>query len=81
MYQHCILSTVAVCLSPSVRKVSKMTEKISKKMLDGVQFATGTVMAPVVKSQAGKSFLAMVPGEVLLASLDAVSKYHCSSKT
>lgn len=57
-----------------------MTEKISKRMLDGVQFATGSVMAPVVKSQAGKSFLSMVPGEVLLASLDAVSKYHCSSK-
>ncbi|OWM84505.1 hypothetical protein CDL15_Pgr000945 [Punica granatum] len=56
------------------RKVSKMTDKISKKLLDGVQFATGSVMAPMVKSQAGKSFLAMVPGEVLLASLDAVDK-------
>ncbi|XP_056162073.1 senescence/dehydration-associated protein At4g35985, chloroplastic-like [Syzygium oleosum] len=57
-----------------VRKVSKMTEKMSKTMLDGVQFASGSVMAPVVKSQAGKAFLAMVPGEVLLASLDAVNK-------
>ncbi|KAI3422868.1 Senescence domain-containing protein [Psidium guajava] len=57
-----------------VRKVSKMTEKMSKTMLNGVQFATGSVMAPVVKSQAGKAFLAMVPGEVLLASLDAVNK-------
>ncbi|KAK4757742.1 hypothetical protein SAY87_019043 [Trapa incisa] len=57
-----------------VRKVSKMTEKISKKMLEGVQFATGSVMGPVVNSQAGKSFLSMVPGEVLLASLDAVNK-------
>lgn len=53
-----------------------MTEKMSKTMLDGVQFAAGSVMAPVVKSQAGKAFLAMVPGEVLLASLDAVSEYH-----
>lgn len=57
-----------------VRKVSKMTEKMSKTMLNGVQFATGSVMAPVVKSKAGKAFLSMVPGEVLLASLDAVNK-------
>lgn len=58
-----------------MRKLSKMTEKLSKTMLDGVGIATGAVMAPVVKSQAGKAFLSMVPGEVLLASLDAVSKF------
>lgn len=58
----------------SVRKLSKMTEKLSKTMIDGVGIATGSVMAPLVKSQAGKAFLAMVPGEVLLASLDAVGK-------
>jgi len=57
-----------------VRTMSKMTEKISKSMLDGISFATGTVMKPVVRSQAGKAFLNMVPGEVLLASLDAVNK-------
>ncbi|KAL7239981.1 hypothetical protein ACSBR2_005777 [Camellia fascicularis] len=57
-----------------VRKISKITEKMSKKMLDGVGIATGSVMAPVVRSQSGKAFLAMVPGEVLLASLDAVNK-------
>ncbi|CAA3022111.1 Hypothetical predicted protein [Olea europaea subsp. europaea] len=57
-----------------VRKLSKMTEKMSKAMLDVVGVATGSVMGPVVRSQAGKTFLAMVPGEVILASLDAVSK-------
>ncbi|XP_050215608.1 senescence/dehydration-associated protein At4g35985, chloroplastic [Mercurialis annua] len=57
-----------------VRKLTKMTEKLSKTMLDGVGIATGSVMAPLVKSQAGKAFLSMVPGEVLLASLDAVNK-------
>ncbi|KAM3760163.1 hypothetical protein ACB098_01G173300 [Castanea mollissima] len=54
-----------------VRKLSKMTEKLSKSMLDGIGFATGSVMKPMVKSQAGKAFLNMMPGEVLLASLDA----------
>lgn len=57
-----------------VRKMSKMTEKLSKTMLDGVGIATGAVMAPMMKSEAGKKFLNMVPGEVLLASLDAVNK-------
>lgn len=51
-----------------------MTEKMSKSLLDGVGLATGSVMGPVMRSQAGKGFLNMVPGEVLLASLDAVSK-------
>lgn len=52
-----------------------MTSKLSKSMLDGVGIVTGSVMAPVVNSKAGKSFLGMVPGQVLLASLDAISKY------
>lgn len=43
-------------------------------MLDGVGIATGSVMGTVVKSQAGKALLSTVPGEVILASLDAVSK-------
>ncbi|MCL7051844.1 hypothetical protein MKW94_030647 [Papaver nudicaule] len=58
----------------SVRTVSKMTEKLSKTVLNTVGFATGSVVGPVVRSQAGKQFLAMVPGEVLLVSLDAVNR-------
>ncbi|KAG6658397.1 senescence/dehydration-associated protein At4g35985, chloroplastic-like [Carya illinoinensis] len=57
-----------------VRKLSKMTENMSKSMLDGIGIVTGSVMKPVVKSQAGKAILAMVPGQVALASLDAVNK-------
>ncbi|KAF5458967.1 hypothetical protein F2P56_022959 [Juglans regia] len=57
-----------------VRTLSKMTDKLSKSMLDGIGIATGSVMKPVVKSQAGKAILAMVLGQVVLASLDAVNK-------
>lgn len=57
-----------------VRKLTKMTEKLSKSMLDMVGVASGSVMGPVMKSQAGRAFFAMVPGQVLLASLDAVNK-------
>lgn len=56
-----------------VRKLSKMTEKLSKSLLNGVGILSGSVMAPVIKSQ-GKAFLKMLPGEVLLASLDALNK-------
>lgn len=56
-----------------VRKLSEMTEKLSKAMLDAVGVASGSVMAPVVRSGPGKKFVSMVPGEVLLASLDAVN--------
>lgn len=43
-------------------------------MLNGVGVVSGSVMAPIVKSKPGKAFFSMVPGEVLLASLDALSK-------
>lgn len=51
-----------------------MTEKLSKSLLNGVGIVSGSVMSPVLKSQPGKAFLKMLPGEVLLASLDAVSE-------
>ncbi|KAL4283300.1 hypothetical protein GQ457_16G002910 [Hibiscus cannabinus] len=57
-----------------VRKLSKMTEKMSKAMVGMAGAASGTVMAPLVHSKPGKAFFSMVPGQVLLASLDAVNK-------
>uniref|UniRef100_A0A7N0UB35 Senescence domain-containing protein n=1 Tax=Kalanchoe fedtschenkoi TaxID=63787 RepID=A0A7N0UB35_KALFE len=57
-----------------VRALSKMTEKLSKRMLDGVGLVSGSVVKPLVTSQGGKWLLASVPGEVVLASLDALNK-------
>ncbi|XP_057751827.1 protein EARLY-RESPONSIVE TO DEHYDRATION 7, chloroplastic-like isoform X2 [Arachis stenosperma] len=57
-----------------VRKLSKMTEKLSKSLLNGVGIVSGSVITPVLKSKTGKKFLKMLPGEVLLASLDALNK-------
>ena len=62
------------CLYYSVRKLTNVTEKLTKSLLDGVGIMSGSVMTPVLKSQPGQAFLNMLPGEVLLASLDAVSK-------
>ncbi|MFQ6627678.1 hypothetical protein Gotur_004806 [Gossypium turneri] len=58
-----------------VRNLSIMTEKLSKTMLGMVGIASGTVMAPLLNSKPGQAFLSMLPGQVLLASLDAVSEY------
>ncbi|KAL6984733.1 hypothetical protein U1Q18_018115 [Sarracenia purpurea var. burkii] len=57
-----------------VRMLSRMTDQMSKMALEGVLIATGSVTSQVVRTSAGKAFIAMVPGQVLLASLDAVNK-------
>jgi hypothetical protein len=57
-----------------VRKLSEMTEKMSQSLLDTVIAVTGSMAAPLLRSKQGKAFLATVPGEVILASLDAINK-------
>lgn len=57
-----------------VRKLTEMTEKMSASLLDVVVSVTGSISAPLFQSKAGKSFISTVPGEVLLASLDAISR-------
>ncbi|CAD6230072.1 unnamed protein product [Miscanthus lutarioriparius] len=57
-----------------VRKLSEMTEKMSQSLLDTVISVTGSMAAPLIRSKQGRAFLATVPGEVILASLDAINK-------
>lgn len=57
-----------------VRKLSEMTEKVSQSLLDTVISVTGSMAAPLLRSKQGRAFLATVPGEVILASLDAINK-------
>ncbi|XP_073012591.1 protein EARLY-RESPONSIVE TO DEHYDRATION 7, chloroplastic-like isoform X1 [Typha latifolia] len=57
-----------------VRKISEMTEKMSQSLLNVVITVTGSIAVPLLQSKTGKSFLSMVPGQVLLASLDAINK-------
>ncbi|KAK9131089.1 hypothetical protein Sjap_011576 [Stephania japonica] len=51
-----------------------MTEKMSKSVLRGIEVATGSIVTPVFQSKAGKAILSTVPGEALLASLEATDK-------
>ncbi|KAF8696267.1 hypothetical protein HU200_037170 [Digitaria exilis] len=57
-----------------VRKLSEMTEQMSQSLLDTVIAVTGSMAAPLLRSKQGRAFLATVPGEVVLASIDAINK-------
>lgn len=51
-----------------------MTEKVANGLLSGVVKVSGFFTSSVVNSKAGKKFFSLLPGEVVLASLDGFSK-------
>ncbi|KAJ8567632.1 hypothetical protein K7X08_019840 [Anisodus acutangulus] len=53
-----------------VKKVTKMTEKVALGVLSGVLQVSGFFTSSVVNSIAGKKFFKMLPGEMVLATLD-----------
>lgn len=59
-----------------VEKLWKVSETVGVMVLDGGDMVSGSMMAPVLKSNLGKALLSTAPGEVLLASLDSFSKLH-----
>lgn len=56
------------------KKVTKMSEKVATGILSGVVKVTSYVTSSLVNSKAGKKFFSMLPGEVVLASLDGFGK-------
>ncbi|XP_058185259.1 protein EARLY-RESPONSIVE TO DEHYDRATION 7, chloroplastic [Rhododendron vialii] len=57
-----------------VKKVSKLTEKVAIGVLSGVVKVSGFFTSSVANSKVGKKFFGLLPGEVVLASLDGFSK-------
>ncbi|PIA57391.1 hypothetical protein AQUCO_00600255v1 [Aquilegia coerulea] len=57
-----------------VKKMSKMSEKVATGVLSGVLKVSGYFTSSVVNSKAGKKFFDLLPGEVVLASLDGFGK-------
>ncbi|XP_057416185.1 protein EARLY-RESPONSIVE TO DEHYDRATION 7, chloroplastic [Lotus japonicus] len=57
-----------------VKKVTKMTESVAHGVLSGVIKVSGFFTSSVANSKAGKKFFSLLPGEVVLASLDGFSK-------
>ncbi|CAL9063393.1 unnamed protein product [Musa banksii] len=57
-----------------VKRFTKMSEKVATGVLSGVVRVSGYFTSSVVNSRAGKKFFGMLPGEVVLASLDGFGK-------
>ncbi|KAL9261247.1 Senescence/dehydration-associated protein, chloroplastic-like protein [Drosera capensis] len=54
-----------------VEKVTKMTEQVAAEVPSGVVKVTGYITSSIVNSEVGKKFFSLLPGEIILASLDA----------
>ncbi|CAN8268176.1 unnamed protein product [Cochlearia groenlandica] len=55
-------------------RVTQMTEKVATGVLSGVVKVSGIITGSVVNSKAGKKLFGLLPGEIVLASLDGFSK-------
>lgn len=57
-----------------VKRVTKMTEKVASGVLSGAVKVTGFFTGSIANSKIGKKFFGLLPGEIVLASLDGFSK-------
>ncbi|XP_078162304.1 protein EARLY-RESPONSIVE TO DEHYDRATION 7, chloroplastic-like [Carex rostrata] len=57
-----------------VKRVTKMSEKVATGILSGVVKVSGYITGSVANSKTGKKILSLVPGEIVLASLDGFEK-------
>lgn len=51
-----------------------MSEKVANGVLSGVVKVSGYFTGSIVNSKAGKKFFSLLPGEVVLASLDGFGR-------
>lgn len=58
-----------------VMNMSIATEQVAKSVLDGVVKAAGFFSGALMRSQAGKKFFQLLPGEVALVSMDAFGMF------
>lgn len=57
-----------------VKRMTKMTEKVAQGVLCGVVKVSGFFTSSVANSKVGKKFFGLLPGEIVLASLDGFNK-------
>lgn len=57
-----------------VKKVTKMSEEVAAGILSGVVKVTGYFTGSLANSKAGIKFFSLLPGEIVLASLDGFGK-------
>lgn len=57
-----------------VKKLTKMSENVATGLLSGVVKVSGFFTSSIVNSKPGKKFFKLLPGEIVLASLDGFNK-------
>ncbi|KAK1559764.1 hypothetical protein Q3G72_018056 [Acer saccharum] len=57
-----------------VKKLTKMSENVGTGILSGVVKVSGFFTSSIVNSKVGKKFFSLLPGEIVLASLDGFNK-------
>ncbi|KAJ4889077.1 Senescence/dehydration-associated protein-related [Raphanus sativus] len=57
-----------------VKKMTKMTESVANGVLSGVIKVSGFFTSSVANTKAGKKFFSLLPGEIVLATLDGFNK-------
>ncbi|KAF8410420.1 hypothetical protein HHK36_002949 [Tetracentron sinense] len=57
-----------------VKRLTKKSEEVASGILSGVVKVTGFFISPIVNSKAGKKFFSLMPGQIVLASLDGFNK-------
>ncbi|KAL2329066.1 hypothetical protein Fmac_022493 [Flemingia macrophylla] len=57
-----------------VKKLTKMSENVATGVLSGVVKVSAFFTSSLVNSKAGKKFFSLLPGEIVLASLDGFNK-------
>lgn len=72
----CVLVSGFVFCLCRVKKMTKMTESVANSVLSGVIKVSGFFTSSVANTKVGKKFFSLLPGEVILASLDGFSKLY-----
>ncbi|KAJ4851036.1 hypothetical protein Tsubulata_012314 [Turnera subulata] len=57
-----------------VKRMTKMSEKVAVGILSGVVKVSGFFTGSIVNSAVGRKFFSLLPGEIVLASLDGFNK-------
>ncbi|GLT44557.1 hypothetical protein SLA2020_184430 [Shorea laevis] len=57
-----------------VKRITQTTEKVANGVLSGVVKVSGIFSSKLANSKAGKKFFGLLPGEMILATLDGFSK-------
>ncbi|KAK2972727.1 hypothetical protein RJ640_029184, partial [Escallonia rubra] len=68
------VSPAAIRRMKRVKKLTKMSEKVATGILSGVVKVSGFFTSTIANSKVGQKFFSLLPGEIVLASLDGFNK-------